>query len=209
MAAKYRNGGQTCICPNRFLVHASIHDAFVAALAEASAALVSGIGTQPGVALGPMIDDAAIEKVEAHVTDALRRGATMVTGGGRRKVEGAADRFHEPTVLTGCTAEMQCWREETFGPVCPVRAFRDDDEAIDLANDSEYGLASYAITSNPRRIERLGLELRTGVVGINDPGPAVAAVPFGGVRHSGFGREGGRWGLEEYLEIVTVSQADG
>ena len=158
---------------------------------------------------GATIDDAAIEKVEAHVTDALRRGATMVTGGGRRKVEGAADRFHEPTVLTGCTAEMQCWREETFGPVCPVRAFRDDDEAIDLANDSEYGLASYAITSNPRRIERLGLELRTGVVGINDPGPAVAAVPFGGVRHSGFGREGGRWGLEEYLEIVTVSQADG
>ncbi|MDG1979533.1 MAG: NAD-dependent succinate-semialdehyde dehydrogenase [Phycisphaerales bacterium] len=209
MAAKYRNGGQTCICPNRFLVHASIHDAFVAALAEASAALVSGIGTRPGVSLGPMIDDAAIEKVEAHVTDALRRGATVVTGGGRRKVEGAADRFHEPTVLTGCTVEMKCWREETFGPVCPVRAFRGDDEAIALANDSEYGLAAYAITSNPRRIERLGLELRTGVVGINDPGPAVAAVPFGGVRHSGFGREGGRWGLEEYLEIVTVSQADG
>ena len=208
MAAKYRNGGQTCICPNRFLVHESIHDAFVAALAAASAALVSGIGTQPGVALGPMIDDVAIAKVEAHVADAIRHGATLVTGGGRRRVAGAADRFHEPTVLAGCTGEMRCWREETFGPVCPVRSFRDDDEAIELANDSEYGLAAYAITSAPDRIERLGTSLQAGVIGINDPGPAVAAVPFGGVRHSGFGREGGRWGLEEYLELVTVSQVD-
>ncbi|MHC4792781.1 MAG: NAD-dependent succinate-semialdehyde dehydrogenase [Planctomycetota bacterium] len=209
MAAKYRNGGQTCICPNRFIVHESIHDSFVAALAASSAALVSGIGTQPGVTLGPMIDDAAIEKVEAHVADAIRLGATLVTGGGRRRVAGAADRFHEPTVLAGCTGEMRCWREETFGPVCPVRMFRDDDEGIELANDSEYGLAAYAITSEPARIERLGAVLRAGVIGINDPGPAVAAVPFGGIRHSGFGREGGRWGLEEYLEIVTVSQAGG
>lgn len=209
MAAKYRNGGQTCICPNRFIVHESIHDAFVESLAASSSALVSGIGTRPGVNLGPMIDDAAIEKVEAHVADAVRLGATVVTGGGRRRVPGAADRFHEPTVLAGCTPEMRCWREETFGPVCPVRAFRDDEEAIDLANDSAYGLAAYAITSAPARIDRLGETLRAGVIGINDPGPAVAAVPFGGVRHSGFGREGGRWGLEEYLEIVTVSQVNG
>ena len=162
MAAKYRNGGQTCICPNRFLVHESIHDGFVAALAEASAALVSGIGTRPGIDLGPLIDDAAIEKVEGHVEDAVRLGAKVVTGGGRRHVEGAADRFLEPTVLVGCTDEMRCWREETFGPVCPVRSFRDDDEAIALANDSEYGLAAYAITSNPARIDRLGGDLRGG-----------------------------------------------
>ncbi|MDG2022021.1 MAG: NAD-dependent succinate-semialdehyde dehydrogenase [Phycisphaerales bacterium] len=205
MAAKYRNGGQTCICPNRFLVHRDLHDRFVSRLASRSAGLVSGRGDRPGVDLGPMIDDAAISKVESHVADAIDRGAEVVTGGDRRRVEGLADRFYAPTVLTGCTSEMRCWNEETFGPVCPIRRFEDDEEAMALANDSVFGLASYVVTDDQERIRRLGDELHTGIIGVNDPGPAVASVPFGGVKHSGFGREGGRWGLEEYLELVTVS----
>jgi succinate-semialdehyde dehydrogenase / glutarate-semialdehyde dehydrogenase len=208
MAAKYRNGGQTCICPNRFLVHRSLHDQFVSKFASRSAALVSGRGRDPGIALGPMIDDAAIDKVEAHVADAIQQGATVVTGGRRRRIEGLADRFFEPTVLTDCHSGMRCWKEETFGPVCPIRGFDDETEALAQANDSEYGLASYVVTNDPARIRRLGDELRTGIIGVNDPGPAVAAVPFGGVKHSGFGREGGRWGLEEYLEMVTVSSLE-
>ena len=208
MAAKFRNGGQTCICPNRFLIHRSLHDEFVSKLASRSAALTSGHGHDPEVVLGPMIDDAAIEKVEAHVADAVEKGATVVTGGRRRRVEGLQDRFFEPTVLTGCTSHMRCWREETFGPVCPVRIFDDEAEALAVANDSDFGLASYVVTNDEERIRRLGDELRTGIIGVNDPGPAVAGVPFGGVKHSGFGREGGRWGLEEYLELVTVSAID-
>ena len=155
-----------------------------------------------------MIDDAAIEKVEAHVADAVEKGATVVTGGRRRRVEGLQDRFFEPTVLTRCTSHMRCWREETFGPVCPVRIFDDEAEALAVANDSDFGLASYVVTNDEERIRRLGDELRTGIIGVTDPGPAVAGVPFGGVKHSGFGREGGRWGLEEYLELVTVSAID-
>lgn len=205
MAAKYRNGGQTCICPNRFLIHGDLHDRFVSRLASRSAGLVSGRGDRPGVDLGPMIDDAAISKVESHVADAIDRGAEVVTGGDRRRVEGLADRFFAPTVLTECTSEMRCWTEETFGPVCPIRRFEDEDEAMAMANDSVFGLASYVVTDDQERIRRLGDELHTGIIGVNDPGPAVASVPFGGVKHSGFGREGGRWGLEEYLELVTVS----
>ncbi len=205
MAAKFRNAGQTCICPNRFLVHRDLHDAFVEGLATAASKLVSGRGDQEGVDLGPLIGDAGVAKVAAPVEDALAAGATLACGGGRRSLPGLADRFPEPTVLLETGPEMRCWQEETFGPVCPVRAFDGDDEAITLANRSDYGLAGYAITSAPERIERLGRDLRTGIIGINDAGPAIARVPFGGIGHSGFGREGGRWGLEEYLELVTVS----
>lgn len=205
MAAKFRNAGQTCICPNRFLVHRKLHDAFVDRLVSAASGLVSGRGEMEGVDLGPLIDDAGVAKVAAHVENALAAGATLACGGGRRSLPGLTDRFPEPTVLLGTGPEMLCWQEETFGPVCPVRAFDDDDEAITLANHSDYGLAGYAITNAPERIERIGRDLRTGIIGINDAGPGVARVPFGGVGHSGFGREGGRWGLEEYLELVTVS----
>jgi succinate-semialdehyde dehydrogenase/glutarate-semialdehyde dehydrogenase len=208
MAAKFRNGGQTCICPNRFLIHRDLHDRFASMLAIRSAALISGRGHDPGIDLGPMIDDRAIEKVEAHVADAVKLGATLVTGGGRRRMEGLADRFFEPTVLTGCTSRMRCWNEETFGPVCPIRMFDDESEALAVANDSSFGLASYVVTNDQERIRRLGDDLHTGIIGVNDPGPAVAGVPFGGVKHSGFGREGGRWGLEEYLELVTVSSVE-
>lgn len=205
MAAKFRNGGQTCVCPNRFLVHRSIHEAFVERLAAAVSALRSGRGDDDATDLGPLIDDAGLAKVEAHVADAIERGARLVTGGGRRRVEGCADRFPEPAVLVDCGPGMRCWHEETFGPVCPVRAFDEESEAIAIANDSEYGLASYAITRDAARIDRLSRSLQTGIIGINDPVPAIARVPFGGLKLSGFGREGGRWGLREYVEPVTIS----
>jgi len=206
IAAKFRNGGQTCVCPNRFLVHRSIHDDFVERLSAAVASLVSGRGDDEAVDLGPLIDDDGMRKVMDHVADAVARGATVTTGGGRRTIAGCVDRFPEPTVLTDVGPGMRCWHEETFGPVCPVRGFDDEAEAITLANDTEYGLASYAITQDDDRIERLAGSLESGIIGINDPVPAIAAVPFGGLKHSGFGREGGKWGVREYLEPVTVSR---
>ncbi len=205
LAAKFRNGGQTCVCPNRFLVQRSVHDAFVDRLAKAVGSLRSGHGTDPDVQLGPLIDDTGMAKVMAHIDDAVANGATVVTGGGRRVVPGCIDRFPEPTVLTGVGPGMRCWHEETFGPVCPVRAFDDEAEAVLLANDTEFGLASYAITHDAARIERLSRTLESGIIGINDPVPAIAVVPFGGLKQSGFGREGGKWGVHEYLEPVTVS----
>ncbi len=205
LAAKFRNGGQTCVCPNRFLVQRRVHDAFVDRLAKAVASFRSGHGADPDVQLGPLIDDAGMAKVMAHIDDAVANGATVVTGGGRRVVPGCIDRFPEPTVLTGVGPGMRCWHEETFGPVCPVRAFDDEEEAVGLANDTEFGLASYAITQDDDRIERLGRSLESGIIGINDPVPAIAVVPFGGLKQSGFGREGGKWGVQEYLEPVTVS----
>ena len=205
ITAKFRNAGQTCISPNRFLIHHSLHDAFVDRLVVAATSLVSGRGDQDGVQLGPLIDDAAVAKVFAHVEDATASGASLACGGGRRTFAGLTDRFPEPTVLVNTGPDMLCWQEETFGPVCPVRSFTDDDEALELANDTEYGLAGYAITDDPERIARLGRDLQAGIIGINDGGPAVAQVPFGGIKHSGFGREGGRWGVQEYLELTTVS----
>jgi succinate-semialdehyde dehydrogenase/glutarate-semialdehyde dehydrogenase len=208
LAAKFRNGGQTCVCPNRFLVQRNMHDAFVDRLARAVASLRSGHGSNPDVELGPLIDDAGMAKVMAHIDDAVDRGATVVTGGGRRVVPGCLDRFPEPTVLTGVVPGMRCWHEETFGPVCPVRAFDDESEAISIANDTEFGLASYAITRDAARIERLSRTLESGIIGINDPVPAIAVVPFGGLKQSGFGREGGKWGVHEYLEPVTLSMVE-
>ncbi len=206
MASKFRNAGQTCVCPNRFLVHRSRHDEFVERLCERASALVSGRGDSPGVDLGPLIDDRAVRKVEEHVADAVARGGRIACGGGRRTLPGLTDRFPEPTVILDAGPGMRCWTEETFGPVCPVRAFLEEDEAIEIANASEYGLASYAVTEDRDRIRRLGSSLETGIIGINDGVPAIASVPFGGLKQSGFGREGGRWGVEEYLESVTVSR---
>ena len=205
MTSKFRNAGQTCVCPNRFLVHHSRHDEFVERLCERASSLVSGRGDAPGVDLGPLIDDRAVRKVEEHVADAVSRGAAIACGGGRRTLPGLTDRFPEPTVLLDAGPGMRCWTEETFGPVCPVRAFSEEEEAIEIANASEYGLASYAVTTDHARIRRLGSSLETGIIGINDGVPAIASVPFGGLKQSGFGREGGRWGVEEYLETVTVS----
>jgi succinate-semialdehyde dehydrogenase/glutarate-semialdehyde dehydrogenase len=206
MAAKFRNMGQTCICANRILVEAPVAGEFAARLAEAAAALRVGPGTEEGVRQGPLVDDAAVAKVEAHVADAVARGARVLCGGRRvRPREGLADRFYAPTVLEGATPEMLVSREETFGPVAPVAPFRDEAEAVALANASRYGLAAYFFTRDASRLLRLAEALEYGVIGANDASPSTAQAPFGGTKESGFGREGGREGVEEYLESKYVS----
>ncbi len=204
-ACKLRNAGQTCICANRFLVHESVHDAFVERLAARFDSMKIGRGTEPGVEIGPLINDAGLEKVEAHVADALEHGGKVVTGGRRARPEGLADRFYAPTVITGMTRAMRLWREETFGPVAPVASFRSEDEAVEMANDSEYGLAAYFCTRDASRAVRVAEALEYGVVGVNDGAPSTAEAPFGGMKHSGLGREGGRWGMDEYCEVKYVS----
>lgn len=205
MTAKFRNGGQTCIAPNRFLVQAGIHDRFVEGLVERASALTSGRGGDD-LDLGPLIDDAAVAKVQRHIDDAVSHGASVALGGGLRSIAGLADRFPEPTVLLQTGPKMQCWREETFGPVCPIRRFTSEDEAIELANASPYGLAGYVATGSCERGSRVASRLDCGIIGVNDGLPAVPDVPFGGVKQSGFGREGGRLGLQEYLEPITISR---
>ncbi len=204
-ACKLRNAGQTCICANRFLVHESIHDAFLDRLTRLMGGMRIGRGTTPGVSVGPLISDAAVRKVEEHVADAQSRGGRVVLGGRRQRPDGLADRFYAPTVITGMTPAMRLWREETFGPVAPVAAFRTDDEALSMANDSEYGLAAYMFTREGSRMVRAAEALEYGIVGVNDAAPSTAQAPFGGMKQSGLGREGGRWGVEEFSEIKYVS----
>ena len=205
IASKFRNAGQTCVCANRFLVQRGIHDAFVERMAAAVSALKVGDGRAPGTQVGPLIDDAGLAKTESHVADAIARGARSVTGGKRAAVPGCADRFLQPTLLVGVTPEMRCFREETFGPVAPVTAFDTEAEALRLANDTPYGLAAYVWTRDGARIMRMTESLEYGIVGVNDALPAVAQAPFGGVKQSGLGREGGRQGIEEYLDLRYVS----
>ncbi|WP_119154801.1 NAD-dependent succinate-semialdehyde dehydrogenase [Caldimonas tepidiphila] len=203
MASKYRNAGQTCVCANRIYVQEGVYDAFVAKLAEKARGLKVGNGFEPGVSLGPLIDDAALEKVERHVADALAKGASVVSGGKR-----LGERFYEPTVLAGATPEMLCAREETFGPVAPVFRFRTEQEAIELANATEFGLASYFYSRDIGRIFRVGEALEYGMVGINTGIISTAEVPFGGVKQSGLGREGSRHGIEEYVEMKYLCLGD-
>ena len=205
VASKFRNAGQTCICANRFLVQRGVHDEFVARLAQAVAALKVGNGRDDGTQIGPLIDDAGLRKAESHVADAVAAGARAVVGGARVRVPGCADRFLAPTVLAGVTPAMRCFREETFGPVAPVCAFDTEAEALRMANDTPYGLAAYLWTRDGARIVRMSEELQFGVVGVNDALPATAQAPFGGVKHSGLGREGGHHGIEEYLDLRYVS----
>ncbi|MFN8622231.1 MAG: NAD-dependent succinate-semialdehyde dehydrogenase [Chloroflexota bacterium] len=206
LGSKYRNAGQTCICANRIYVQAGIHDRFVAALAEKSKQLKVGDGFEAGVNIGPLVDDRAIEKVEEHISDALSNGASIVTGGHRMpKQAGHADRFFEPTVITGVRPGMRIMTEETFGPVAPVIRFEKESEAIRLANDTPYGLAAYVFTRDVSRLYRVVEALEYGIIGANDGLPSTPQVPFGGFKESGLGREGGKWGLDEYLEIKYVS----
>ena len=205
VAAKFRNGGQTCIAPNRIYVQDGIYSAFRDALTERVRALNVGIGSDEGVDVGPMINDEAVEKIESHVRDAVDRGATLLCGGERVRVEGAADRFYAPTVLDGFTPEMVLARDETFGPVAPLARFGGEDEGIALANDSEYGLAAYAFTRDASRLTRVCEALHYGVVGANDGLPSAAPAPFGGFKRSGLGREGGRWAMDEYTETKYIS----
>jgi succinate-semialdehyde dehydrogenase/glutarate-semialdehyde dehydrogenase len=197
--SKYRNSGQTCVCANRFLVQAGIHDAFVAKLAEAAAALKVGNGLEDGVAQGPLIDEAAVGKVEEHLADAVGKGARVVTGG--RRLGGT---FYAPTVVDGVTTAMKVAREETFGPLAPVFTFATEDEAIAMANDTEFGLAAYAYTRDLGRAFRVMERLQYGQVGINAGVITTEVAPFGGVKESGLGREGSKYGIDEYLDTKYV-----
>ena len=205
VASKFRNGGQTCICPNRFYVHEKVRAEFVAKLGKAMEGIRVGEGTQEGVQVGPMINDDAMEKIERHVDDARSKGAKVPVGGKRAKISGLADRFYTPTLLDGMTGDMLCAREETFGPVAPVGTFRTEDEAVEAANNSDFGLAGYFYTRDASRLMRVAERLEYGIVGANDAAPSTAQAPFGGVKHSGFGREGGRYVMDEYTAIKYIS----
>jgi succinate-semialdehyde dehydrogenase/glutarate-semialdehyde dehydrogenase len=203
LASKYRNAGQTCVCANRLYVQDGVYDAFVGKLAEKTRALKVGNGFDTGVSVGPLIEDSALAKVQRHVDDALAKGGRVLTGGHRLQ-----GRFFEPTVIANATPEMLCAHEETFGPVAPVFRFRTEDEVIRLANATEYGLASYFYSRDVGRIFRVAEALEYGMVGINTGLISTAEVPFGGVKQSGLGREGGRQGIEDYLELKYLCLGD-
>ncbi|MFT8420503.1 MAG: NAD-dependent succinate-semialdehyde dehydrogenase [Gluconacetobacter sp.] len=198
MASKFRNAGQTCICANRVLVQAGIHDRFVGRLLEEVAALRVGNGLDPAATLGPLINDAAVAKVRAHVEDALAHGAQYASA--PLRIDG---RFVSPVVLTGVTTDMLVAREETFGPVLPVFRFETEEEAVRIANATPFGLASYFFTSSLDRAWRVGEALEFGMVGLNTGAISMESAPFGGVKQSGLGREGGHPGLDEFLEIKS------
>ncbi|REC93810.1 NAD-dependent succinate-semialdehyde dehydrogenase [Kushneria indalinina] len=196
MASKFRNAGQTCVCANRILVQAGIHDRFVARLEEAMGALKCGNGLDEGVTIGALINDQAVEKVADHIDDALGHGATLVCGG----VPEGGHRQVVPTLLTGVTEAMRITREETFGPVAPIMRFDSEDEALRIANATPFGLAAYFFTESMRRAWRVGEALEFGMVGLNTGAISMEVAPFGGVKQSGLGREGARQGLDEYFE---------
>ena len=198
IASKYRNTGQTCVCANRFLVQDGVYDEFASKLATASAALRVGPGFSGEVEQGPLIDMAAVEKVEEHIRDAVDGGASVVAGGGRHALGGT---FFEPTVITGVTPEMKVAREETFGPLAPLFRFQTEQQAIGLANATEFGLAAYFYSRDIGRIWRVGEALEYGIVGVNVGVISTEVAPFGGMKESGIGREGSHYGLEEYLEV--------
>ena len=203
MVSKYRNAGQTCVCANRLYVQDKVYDAFVAKLADKAKGIKVGNGFEAGVNQGPLIDDQAIGKVERHVADAVSKGATVVVGGSK-----IGERFYTPTVLANVTGDMLCAKEETFGPVAPVFRFKTEAEAIAMANDTEFGLASYFYSRDIGRIFRVGEALEYGMVGINTGLISTAEVPFGGVKQSGLGREGARQGIDDYVELKYLCLGD-
>jgi succinate-semialdehyde dehydrogenase/glutarate-semialdehyde dehydrogenase len=198
IASKYRNAGQTCVCANRFLVQDGIHDAFAEKFAEAVRTLRVGNGMDDGVTVGPLIEPKAVDKVERLVKDALEKGARLVAGGKRHALGGT---FYEPTVLANATPDMKIFREETFGPVAPLFRFETEEEAIRLANDTEFGLAAYFYTRDVGRIFRVGEALDYGLVGANEGVISTEVAPFGGIKQSGLGREGSKYGIDDYLEM--------
>lgn len=202
MASKYRNAGQTCVCANRFLVQAGIYDTFAAKLAAKVTRLQVGNGLEAGINQGPLIDEAALNKVEALVADAVKGGATVVGGGSRHELGGT---FYKPTVLTNVLPTMRLAKEEIFGPVAPLFKFHEEAEAIQMANDTEYGLAAYFYARDMGRIWRVSEALEYGMVGVNTGMVSTEVAPFGGVKHSGFGREGSRYGIDEYMELKYIN----
>lgn len=202
MASKFRNAGQTCVCSNRFLVQAGVYDQFAQKLAQAVARLPVGNGMDAGVAQGPLIDAAALHKVEALVQDALAHGAQIATGGTRHALGGT---WYQPTVLTQVNAAMAVMREEIFGPVAPLQRFESEAEAVRLANDTPFGLAAYFFTQSHARVWRVSRQLEYGMVGINTGAISTEVAPFGGVKLSGLGREGSRHGLDEYLVLKYLA----
>ncbi len=206
IASKFRNAGQTCICANRIYVQRSIHKAFIDGLARRVAALSVGNGRGEGVQIGPLIDDRAVDKADQHVRDALAKGATLVEGGSAlNDGEFANGNFYKPTLLDGVTPDMQIFSEETFGPVAGVTVFDTEEEVVRSANDTVYGLSAYFYTRDYARLLRVAEGLEYGIVGANDALPSNAKAPFGGMKESGYGREGGPQGIDEYLEIKYVS----
>ena len=202
IASKYRNAGQTCVCANRILVQDGVHDAFAEKFAEAVQKLTVGNGMDEGVFVGPLIEPKAVDKVERHIKDAVEKGARIVTGGKRHELGGT---FFEPTVLADATPDMKIFREETFGPVAPLFRFKTEEEAIRLANDTEFGLAAYFYTKDVGRVFRVGEALEYGLVGANAGVISTEVAPFGGVKQSGLGREGSKYGIEDYLEIKYLA----
>ncbi len=198
IASKYRNAGQTCVCVNRILVQEGIYNRFVSRFSDAVRGLKVGNGSGEGVDIGPLITPAAVAKVESHVADAVERGATLEIGGKRHALGGT---FYEPTVLRNATVDMKIFREETFGPVAPIFRFINEEDAIRLANDTEFGLAAYFYSRDVGRIWRVAEALEYGMVGINEGIISTEVAPFGGIKESGHGREGSRYGIEDYLDI--------
>jgi len=201
LASKYRNTGQTCVCANRLLVQAGVYDAFAAKLKAAVEEMKVGPALDGEVQQGPLIDARAVDKVEEHIADAVAKGARVLSGGKRHALGGT---FFEPTILTGVTSDMAVAREETFGPVAPLFRFDTEEEAIALANDTEFGLASYFYAQNIARVWRVAEAIEAGIVGINEGIISTEVAPFGGVKESGLGREGSKYGIEDYLEVKYI-----
>ncbi|MBO7808696.1 NAD-dependent succinate-semialdehyde dehydrogenase [Burkholderia pseudomallei] len=204
IASKYRNNGQTCVCTNRFFVHEHVYDAFADKLAAAVSKLKVGRGTESGATLGPLINEAAVKKVESHIADALAKGASLMTGG-KRHASGHG--FFEPTVLTGVKPDMDVAKEETFGPLAPLFRFASEEELVRLANDTEFGLAAYLYSRDIGRVWRVAEALEYGMVGINTGLISNEVAPFGGVKQSGLGREGSHYGIDDYVVIKYLCVA--
>jgi succinate-semialdehyde dehydrogenase/glutarate-semialdehyde dehydrogenase len=201
VSCKFRNTGQTCVCANRILVQDAVYETFVEKLNAAVSKLVTGSGFEENIDLGPLVDMAAVKKVETHIADAVSKGARVLAGGGRHPLGGT---FFEPTILSGATSEMRVAKEETFGPLAPLFRFSTEAEALAMANDTEFGLAAYFYSRNVNRVWRVSEALEYGMVGINTGLISSEVVPFGGIKASGIGREGSKYGIEEFIEIKSM-----
>lgn len=202
LASKFRNSGQTCVCANRIFVQEGIYDSFIEKFTAAVRAMKIGNGLDEGVEIGPLINVRGVDKTEEHVGDAIARGGKLMTGGKRHDL---GENFFEPTVIANATADMQCFREETFGPLAPVFKFKTEEDAVRMANDTEYGLAAFLFSTGNSRIWRVSEALEYGMVGVNSVSIVAPQAPFGGWKHSGMGVEGSKYGIEDYLELKLVS----